>query len=102
MAVDAPFVLISIASMIFFLIYLLMFVDLWILRRKQADANKPFYAGGAKKVPNISIFGIIFILGVLIGKAMEAPKIIPIVLPVVAECPIFCVVFNTVRKKKAT
>jgi amino acid transporter len=68
----------SIASMIFFLIYLLVFLDLWILRRKQADANRPFYAGGAKKVPIISIG-----------------------LPVAVGCTIFGVVFNKVRKKRA-
>jgi amino acid transporter len=71
MAFGAPFVLISIASMIFFLIYLFPFVDLWILRRKQADANRPLYAGGAKKVPIISILGIVFIFGVVFNKVRK-------------------------------
>jgi amino acid transporter len=99
MIVGAPFVLLSIASMIFFFIYLLVFVNLWILRRKKPRASRPFYAGGAKSVPVISIIGIIFILGVLIGNAMDDPKIISIGLPVVAVCFIFGIVFNKLKKK---
>ncbi|MBN2323546.1 MAG: APC family permease [Spirochaetes bacterium] len=98
MVVGAPFVLLSIASMIFFFIYLLVFVDLWILRRKKPEADRPFYAGGAKRIPVISIIGIIFILGVLVGNAMDDPKIISIGLPVVAVCFIFGIVFNKLRK----
>jgi len=57
MFVGAPFVLISIASLIFFLIYLMVFVDLWILRVKSPDQARPFYAGGAKRLPVLSIIG---------------------------------------------
>ncbi len=100
MIIGAPFILISIASMIFFLIYLLVFIDLWILRKKMADVKRPFYAGGPFKAPVISILGIIFIIGVLIGNAMEDPKIISIGLPVAAVCLIFSVIIGAIRKKK--
>jgi amino acid transporter len=100
MFVGAPFVLVSIASLIFFLIYLMVFVDLLILRIRKPGAARPFYAGGAKKVPVLSIVGFVLILAILVGNAVQDPKIISIGLPVAAVCLIFSMVWAAVLKKR--
>jgi amino acid transporter len=102
MFVGAPFVLLSIASLIFFLIYLIVFVDLVIIRRKMPDEKRPFYAGGPFKLPVISIIGFLLILGILIGNAMDDPAIISIGLPVAAACFVFSMIWSYALKKKKT
>jgi len=100
MFVGAPFVLISIASLVFFLIYLIVFIDLWILRIKKPDQARPFYAGGAKKTPVLSIIGFVLILAILIGNAMDDPKIVSIGLPVAAACLVFSLVWAALLRKR--
>jgi amino acid transporter len=101
MILGAPLVLISIASMIFFLIYLLVFVDLWILRKKKAGETRPFYAGGPFKAPVIAALGMIFIALVLAGNAVQDVKIVSIGLPVAAACMVFSVIYGRARAKRA-
>jgi amino acid transporter len=100
MFVGAPFELVSIASLIFFLIYLMVFVDLWILRLKKPGETRPFYAGGAKKVPVLSIVGFVLILAILVGNAVQDPKIVSIGLPVAAACLVFSMVWAAILKKR--
>jgi len=100
MFVGAPFELVSIASLIFFLIYLMVFVDLWILRIKKPGEARPFYAGGARRAPVLSIVGFLLILAILIGNAVQDPKIVSIGLPVAAACLVFCLVWAAVRRKR--
>jgi amino acid transporter len=101
MFVGAPFELISIASLIFFLIYLMVFVDLWVLRVRKPGQARPFYAGGARKVPVLSIIGFLLILAILIGNAVQDPKIVSIGLPVAAACLVFSLVWAAVQKRRA-
>ncbi|MBN1836873.1 MAG: APC family permease, partial [Spirochaetales bacterium] len=100
MFVGAPFVLISIASLVFFLIYLITFVDLWILRVKKPDQPRPFYAGGTRRVPVLSIVGFLLILAILVGNAMDDPKIVSIGLPVAAACLVFSLVWAALLRKR--
>jgi amino acid transporter len=101
MFVGAPFELVSIASLIFFLIYLMVFIDLWILRVKRPDQQRPFYAGGTRKAPVLSIIGFVLILAILIGNALQDPKIVSIGLPVAAACLVFSLVWAAIQKKRA-
>ena len=85
---------------IFFLIYLMVFVDLWILRLKKPGETRPFYAGGARKVPVLSIVGFVLILAILVGNAVQDPKIVSIGLPVAAACLVFSMAWAAVLKKR--
>jgi amino acid transporter len=100
MVAGAPLVLISVASMMFFLIYLVVFLDLWILRGKKSSVKRPFYAGGPFKAPVVSILGMIFILAVLFGNALQDMKIFSIGLPIAAACMIFSVVYRGIARRK--
>ena len=102
MFIGAPFVLLSIASLIFFLIYLIVFVDLVILRRKMKNEKRPFYAGGPFKFPIISIIGFLLILAILIGNAIDDPMIISIGLPVAVACFIFSMIWSRMLKNRRT
>ncbi|MCK5248498.1 MAG: APC family permease [Spirochaetaceae bacterium] len=100
MFIGAPFILLSIASIIFFIIYMVVFVDLVILRRKMADTKRSFYAGGPFKLPVLSIIGFILILGILIGNAMDDPMIISIGLPVAGGCFLLSMIWSYFYKKQ--
>jgi amino acid transporter len=101
MVAGAPLVLISVASMMFFLIYLVVFLDLWILRGKKSSVKRPFYAGGPFGAPVVSILGMIFILAVLFGNALQDVKIFSIGLPIAAACMIFTVVYRRIARRHA-
>lgn len=98
--VGAPFVLLSISSMLFFFIYLVVFIDLLILRNKKPDTIRPFFAGGPFKFPVVAILGIIAIIFVLIGNAIEDPAIISVGLPVVGICYLIPLLFYRLKRRK--
>lgn len=98
--VGAPMLLLSISSMIFFFIYLLVFIDLLILRHKKPNAIRPFFAGGPFKLPMVSILGILAIFFVLIGNIMEDPAIISIGMPIVVGCYLVPLILNNFSKTK--
>jgi len=100
MFVGAPFVLLSIASLIFFLIFMIVFVDLVILRRKMKDEKRSFYAGGPFRFPVISVIGFLLILIILIGNIMDDPMIASIGIPVAALCFIFSMTWSRMMKKR--
>jgi len=101
MIFGAPMDLVSIASLIFLLIYALVFVNLALLRRKQPHLKRPFYAGGPFNVPIISIVGLLAILAILVGNAIVDPKIVSIGLPVAAGCFLLAWLFKLLRKKES-
>jgi len=102
MIFGAPLQLLSIASMIFLLIYALVFIDLWILRRKKPDLARPFYAGGPFNNPTLAVAGILAIFGVIVGNSIQDPSIISIGLPVAAFCFLIAMIAAYFRKTKET
>lgn len=100
MLVGAPLVLLSIASMLFFFVYLIVFIDLLLLRNKKPDTMRPFFAGGPFKFPAVAILGIIAIIFILIGNAIEDPAIISVGLPVVGICYLIPLLFYRLKRRK--
>jgi amino acid transporter len=56
---DAPFFLALLTSFVFMITYIFFAVDLLLLRRKQPDITRPFYAGGPRKFPIITVIALI-------------------------------------------
>lgn len=98
--VGAPMVLLSISSMVFFFIYLLVFVDLILLRNKKPNASRPFFAGNPFNFPVVAIIGIIGIIFILIGNVIDDPTIISAGLPVLTACYLVPYVLNMLQKER--
>ena len=56
---DAPFFLALLTSFVFMITYIFFAVDLLLLRRKQPEVPRPFYAGGLRKFPIITVVALI-------------------------------------------
>lgn len=100
MLFGAPLQLLSISSMVFLAIYGLALVDLWVLRRKQPQAKRPFLAGGPFRNPFLAIVGLAGIAVVLVGNVLQDRLVLYWGLPITLACVAFSRVWFGLQRKK--
>lgn len=96
-AVSVPTVLINASTNMFIIVYLTVLASVIALRYKNPDQERPFYAGGPKTVPIVSVVGII---GLAIAFFYSGDTVRWVSLAIVAVITVFALLITRMSSTK--
>lgn len=74
--IQDPIYIISITTMMFLVVYLAMHIHLIILRHKEPNLTRPYYAGGPFKFPVLPVLGVIGVIAVWYSQIVSDIRVL--------------------------